>query len=56
MLYLRELLSDNPFAFSYSLSARYPLRVEVPAASAYEYYTPQDKAFSQVAQIEIKAR
>ena len=54
VLYLRELPPEKPFAFGCSLAPKYPLRVEMPRASAYEYYTPQKKAFSQFAQIEVK--
>jgi hypothetical protein len=54
VLYLRELPADKLFTFHYPLTAKYPLRVEIPRASAYEYYTPQNKSFSQFAEIEVK--
>jgi hypothetical protein len=40
ILYLRELSESAPFQFSYSLRAKYPLRVQTPRSAVYEYYHP----------------
>jgi hypothetical protein len=46
ILYLREISSVTPFQFDYALRAKYPLRVQTPASSVYEYYQPQNRAES----------
>ncbi len=40
ILYLTNLSGGNPLQFSYRLRAKYPLRAQVPATSAYDYYNP----------------
>ena len=47
ILYLRELSNLTPFQFSYSLRAKYPLRVQTPPSAVYEYYQPQNRAQSK---------
>ena len=47
ILYLRELSGNTPFQFNYSLRARYPLRVQTPPSSAYEYYQPKNRSASK---------
>jgi type II secretory pathway pseudopilin PulG len=47
ILYLRELSNIAPFQFSYSLRAKYPLRVQTPPSAVYEYYQPQNRAESK---------
>ena len=44
ILYLRELSNVTPFQFSFSLRAKYPLRVQTPPSVVYEYYQPQNRA------------
>jgi uncharacterized protein YfaS (alpha-2-macroglobulin family) len=46
ILYLRQLTSATPFRFNYSLRAKYPLRVQAPAGTVYEYYQPENRAQS----------
>ena len=47
ILYLRELSDTKPLEFNYSLRAKYPLRVQTPPSSVYEYYQPQNRAESR---------
>jgi len=47
ILYLRDLPNEKPFQFDYSLRAKYPLRVQTPPSSVYEYYEPQNRAESK---------
>ncbi len=41
ILYLTNLSEGKPLEFSYRLRAKYPLRAQVPATSAYDYYNPE---------------
>jgi type II secretory pathway pseudopilin PulG len=47
ILYLREISNEAPFQFDYALRAKYPLRVQTPTSSVYEYYQPQNRAESK---------
>ncbi|SPE51099.1 membrane hypothetical protein [Verrucomicrobia bacterium] len=47
ILYLREISNLQPFQFSYSLRAKYPLRVQTPRSTVYEYYHPENRAQSK---------
>lgn len=40
IIYLTHLSNGKPLEFSYRLQARYPLRVQSPASTAYDYYNP----------------
>ncbi len=40
IIYLENLSSDQPVAFSYRLRARFPMRAQTPPSSAYDYYNP----------------
>jgi uncharacterized protein YfaS (alpha-2-macroglobulin family) len=40
LIYASDLSFENPIEFSYRLKAKYPLRVQVPASHAYDYYNP----------------
>ena len=53
ILYLRELSESAPFKFSYSLRAKYPLRIQTPPSSVYEYYQPQNRAQSKSANLQV---
>lgn len=53
ILYLRELSESTPLEFSYSLRAKYPLRVQSPPSSAYEYYEPTNRALSQAVELQV---
>jgi uncharacterized protein YfaS (alpha-2-macroglobulin family) len=40
IVYLTDLPAGQPLSFQYRLQAKYPLRVQVPASQAYDYYSP----------------
>jgi hypothetical protein len=47
ILYLRELSKMTPFQFTGLFRAEYPLRVQTPVSTAYEYYQPANRAVSK---------
>jgi hypothetical protein len=53
ILYLRKLSESAPFQFSYSLRAKYPLRVQTPPSAVYEYYQPQNRAQSKPVELQM---
>ena len=40
LIYLSNLSNGKPIEFSFRLTARFPLRVQTPASTAYDYYNP----------------
>ena len=54
ILYLRRLSESAPFSFDYSLRAKYPLRVQTPASTVYEYYQPKNRAESHTQELEVR--
>ncbi len=40
ILYIGNLSGGKPLSFSYRLTAKFPLRAQTPASSAYDYYNP----------------
>jgi uncharacterized protein YfaS (alpha-2-macroglobulin family) len=40
LVYVGNLSSEHSLEFSYRLRAKYPLRAQTPASSAYDYYNP----------------
>ena len=40
IIYLGNLNAEEPFTFSYRMTAKYPLKAQTPASSAYDYYNP----------------
>ena len=44
LIYVSNLNAETPLQFSYRLVARYPLAVQTPASSVYDYYNPQISA------------
>jgi uncharacterized protein YfaS (alpha-2-macroglobulin family) len=53
VLYLRELPAGAPLQFSYTMRAKYPLRVETPRSAVYEYYNPKNRAESASARLQV---
>ena len=53
-LYFGGLKKDQEVGFSYSLIAKYPIRAKTPKTTAYEYYTPENRAVSKPVTIEVK--
>jgi uncharacterized protein YfaS (alpha-2-macroglobulin family) len=54
ILYLRSLPPEAPLQFNYALRAKYPVRVETPRASLYEYYTPTNRVLSKPAKLVVR--
>jgi hypothetical protein len=52
-LYLGDVRPGDVKTFEYSLRARYPVRAQAPAAVAYEYYTPANRAESRPATLTV---
>jgi uncharacterized protein YfaS (alpha-2-macroglobulin family) len=40
ILYLEDLAYGEPFAFNFRLRAKYPVKAQIPASVAYDYYDP----------------
>ncbi len=40
LVYLTNLSNGRPIDFTFGLKARFPLRVQTPASTAYDYYNP----------------
>ena len=55
-LYLGDVKPGDVLTFEYSLRARYPLRVQAPGATAWEYYTPANRAESRPVEITVEEK
>ena len=40
IIYVTDLVGGEPLEFSYRLRAKFPLKAQTPASSAYDYYNP----------------
>jgi uncharacterized protein YfaS (alpha-2-macroglobulin family) len=47
ILYLEDLAHGEPFAFSFRLRAKYPMKAQAPASTAYDYYNPDVRAVAR---------
>ena len=47
ILYLEDLAHGKPFAFSFRLRAKYPMKAQAPASVAYDYYNPDVRAVAR---------
>jgi len=54
VLYLVHLAPGSTFSVEVPLTARFPLRVQVPAPTAYEYYKPEQRAVGAPLRVEVK--
>jgi len=54
LLYLQNLSDGMPLRFSYHLRARFPLKAQAPASSAYDYYNPSVSGEAQPLVITVK--
>jgi len=52
-LYLGDVRPGDVLHFEYTLRAKYPVRAQAPAAVAYEYYTPANRAVSRPVQLTV---
>ncbi len=53
VLYLVRLEPHQPFTVKVPLTARFPLRVQVPAPTAYEYYKPERRALGRPLEVIV---
>ena len=53
ILYLSDLRPGETRTFEYTLKARFPLRAKAPAAVAWEYYTPANRAESRPVELTV---
>lgn len=53
LVYLGNLAYGEPFSFSYRLTAKFPLRAQTPASSAYDYYNPDVNGEAQPQNIVV---
>jgi uncharacterized protein YfaS (alpha-2-macroglobulin family) len=53
ILYLSDLRPGETRTFEYTLRARFPLRAKAPAAVAWEYYTPANRAESRPVELTV---
>jgi uncharacterized protein YfaS (alpha-2-macroglobulin family) len=54
LIYLTNLSAGQPLEFTYHLRARFPLRIQTPASSAYDYYNPGRQGASAPQPLEVK--
>ena len=54
ILYVPEFKPDAPFVVSYRVRARFPLRGVTGAASAYEYYNPDNRGMTAPTAIKVE--
>ncbi len=47
ILYLEDLAYGEPFAFTFRLRAKYPMKAQAPASVAYDYYNPDVRAIAR---------
>ena len=47
ILYLEDLAYGQPFAFTFRLRAKYPMKAQAPPSVAYDYYNPDLRAVAR---------
>ncbi len=52
-LYLGDIRPGDVRTFEYTLRPKYPIRAQAPAAVAYEYYTPANRAVSRPVELTV---
>jgi hypothetical protein len=55
LLYLDGLRPGGMEKFTYTLTPKYPLKVQVPPSVAYEYYTPSRRALAAPVELVVEA-
>jgi hypothetical protein len=55
-VYLGQVKAGSVQTFSYRLRPKVPLKVKAPAAVAYEYYTPANRATSRSIELTVVER
>jgi hypothetical protein len=54
LIYIQNLSDGKPLQFSYHLLARFPLKAQAPASTAYDYYNPSVSGEAQPMVITVK--
>ena len=54
VLYFRELRSGEPVTFEYQMRAQYPLRVQTPRSTAYQYYEPEVRDETEPVELTVR--
>ncbi|MCC6416880.1 MAG: hypothetical protein IT429_01380 [Gemmataceae bacterium] len=52
-LYLGDVRPGDELTFEYTLRPKYPIRAQAPAAVAYEYYTPANRAVGRPTELTV---
>ena len=55
-VYLGDVKPGDVLTFEYSLRPKYPLRARTPATTAYEYYTPANRAEARPVELVVEER
>jgi uncharacterized protein YfaS (alpha-2-macroglobulin family) len=53
LIYISDLNEKYPLDFTYHLRAKYPLRVQTPSSSAYDYYNPLSMGVDAPQELEV---
>jgi hypothetical protein len=53
-LYIGDVKPGDTLTFEYSLKPKYPIKAKTPAAVAYEYYTPANRASAAPVELTVK--
>jgi hypothetical protein len=56
ILYLGDVKAGEKYTFTYSLKPKYPVKAKAPAAVAYEYYTPANRASSKPVLLTVESK
>jgi hypothetical protein len=55
-LYLGDVKPGDVLTFDYTLKAKYPLRARTPVSTAYEYYTPANRAEARPVELVVEEK
>ena len=55
-LYLGDVKPGDVKAFEYTLKPKYPIKAKAPAAVAYEYYTPANRAEARPVELTVSEK
>jgi hypothetical protein len=53
-LYLGDVKPGDELQFKYSLRPKYPVKAQSPESTAYEYYTPADRAVAAPVELVVE--
>ena len=55
-LYLGDVKPGDVLTFDYTLKPKYPVRAQTPPSTAYEYYTPANRAEARPVELTVEER